>query len=47
MGHKQNSMLFAFKLNLEKCCTENGRVYLRNISDVTENKWVTTRTKSS
>ena len=31
----------AFKLKLEKCCAKNGRVYLCNMADVTENKWVT------
>ena len=41
MGQEQNSMLLPFKLNLEKCFTENGQVYLCNIADVTENKWVT------
>ena len=35
-------MVLPFKLKLEKCCTENGRVYLCNIAYVTENKWVTT-----
>ena len=41
MGQEQNSMVLPFKLRLEKCCTETGRVYLCNIADVTENKWVT------
>ena len=40
MGQEQNSMVLSFKLKLEKCCTENGRVYLCNIADVTKNKWV-------
>ena len=26
---------------MEECCSENGRVYLCHIADVTENKWVT------
>ena len=41
MGQEQNSMVLPFRLKLEKCCTENGQVYLCNIADVTENKWVT------
>ena len=41
MGQEQNSMVLSFKFKLEKCCTKNGRVYLCNIADVTENKWVT------
>ena len=31
-------MMLPFKLKLEKCCTESGRVYLSNIADVTQNK---------
>ena len=34
-------MVLHFKLKLEKCCTENGRVYLSNIADVAESKWIT------
>ena len=34
-------MMLSFRLKLKKCCTENGRVYVSNIVDVTENKWVT------
>ena len=41
MGQEQNSMVLPFKLKLQKCGTENGRVYLCNIADMTENKWVT------
>ena len=41
MGQEQNSIVLPFKLKLEKHCTENGRVYLCNIADVTENKWIT------
>ena len=41
MGQEQNFMVLPFKLKLEKCSTENGRVDLFNIADVTENKWVT------
>ena len=41
MRQEQNSVVLPFKLTLEKCCTENGRVYLSNIADVTGNKWVT------
>ena len=41
MGQKQNSMVLSFKLKLQKCCTEYGQVYLCNIADMTENKWVT------
>ena len=41
MRQEQNSMMLPFKLKLQKCCTKNGWVYLCNIADVTENKWVT------
>ena len=41
MGQEQNSMELPFRLKLEKCWTENGQVYLCNIADVKENKWVT------
>ena len=41
MRQEQNPMVLPFKLKLENCCTENGRVYLSNIADVTEKKWVT------
>ena len=44
MRQEQNSMVLPFKLKLQKCCTKNGWLYLCNIADVTENKWVT-RTK--
>ena len=40
MGQEQNSMVLPFKRKLEKCCTENDWVYLCNIADVTENKWI-------
>ena len=40
MRQEQNSMVLPFKLKLEKYCTKNGHVYLCNIADVTENKWV-------
>ena len=40
MRQEQNSMVLPFKLKLQKCCTKNGWVYLCNIADVTENKWV-------
>ena len=45
MRQEQNSMMLPFKLKLQKCCTKNGWLYLCNIADVTENKWVT-RAKS-
>ena len=38
MGQEEIWMVLSFKLKLEKCCTENGQVYLCNIADVTENK---------
>ena len=41
MRQEQNSMVLPFKLKLQKCCTKNGWLYLCNIADVTENKWVT------
>ena len=41
MRQKKNSMVMSFKLKLEKCYTENGQLYLCDIADVTENKWVT------
>ena len=34
-------MVLPFKLKLEKCCTENGWVYLSNIVNVAEKKWFT------
>ena len=40
MGQEQNFLVLPFKLKLKKCGTENGRVDLFNIADVTENKWV-------
>ena len=41
MGQEQNAVVLPFKLKLEKSCTENGWVYLCNISEVTETKRVT------
>ena len=41
MRQEQNSMVLPFKLKLQKCCTKNAWLYLCNIADVTENKWVT------
>ena len=41
MGQEQNFLVLPFKLKLKKSGTENGRVDLFNIADVTENKWVT------
>ena len=41
MGQEQNAVVLSFKLKLEKSCTENGWVYLCNISEVTETKRVT------